>query len=106
MTDFFYQRDAKQLPDDPWIREIYATEYNCSWQLSEENKCQATKSNQPLMEFSIPQTFEVRKYIRMYDVAYLYAKGIDKTLKNELYQLELETKHNYVVVSKKILFQI
>ena len=26
MTDFFYQRDAKRLPQDPWIREICANE--------------------------------------------------------------------------------
>ena len=84
MTDFFYQRDAKLVPEDPWIREIYANENNCSWESSEETECQAMESYQPLMEFSIPQTLEVRKYIRMYDVAYLYAKGIDKTLKKGL----------------------
>ena len=83
ITDFFYQRDARILPEDPWIRKIYAKKYNCPWKLSEDNNCQAIEPNQPLMEFFIPQTFEVRKYIRMYDVAFLYAKGIDKTLRNE-----------------------
>ena len=83
MTEFFYQRDAKFLADDPWICEIYANKYNCSSKLSEQNNCHTIEPNQPLMEFLIPQTFEVRKYIRMYDVAFLYAKGIDKTIKNE-----------------------
>ena len=92
MTDFFYQRDAKMLPEDPWIREIYADENNCSWQLSGVTKCQTLESNQPLMEFSIPQTFEVRKYIRMYDVAYLYVKEIDKTIRNECKSIAIKDK--------------
>ena len=83
MTDFFFQRDAKMLPGDPWIRKIYADEYNCSWDLSEENNCHTIEPVKPLMKFSIPPTRAVRKYIRMYDVAYLYAKGIDKALNNE-----------------------
>ena len=93
ISDFFYQRDAKILQEDPWIREIYAKEYNCSWELSEENKCQATESNQPLVEFSIPQTFEVRKYIRMYDVVYLYVKGVDKALRNECKSIGVRDKN-------------
>ena len=51
ITDFFYQRDAKMLPEDPWIRELYAYENDCSWKLSEETKCQATEPKQPLMKF-------------------------------------------------------
>ena len=61
MTDFFDQRDAKLVPEDPWIREIYANENNCSWKSSEETECQAMESYQPLMEFSIPQNFGSQK---------------------------------------------
>ena len=83
MTDFFYQRDAKLLPEDPSIREIYADKHNCSWNLSSEDNCHGYESDQALMKFSISHGAAERKYIRMYDVAYLYAKGIDKTIQND-----------------------
>ena len=92
MTDFFYQRDAKLLPDDPWIREIYADEYDCSWELSEENNCHMITPNKPSFELSFPRTGRARQFVRMYDVAYLYAKGIDKTLNNECKSVPVRDK--------------
>ena len=91
MTDFFYQRDAKMLPEDPWIREIFSENYNCSWKLSAQNNCNAVDPIQP-MDFYIDQTFRVRKFVRMYDVAYLYAKGIAKTIENECQLVTIENK--------------
>ena len=92
MTDFFYQRDAKMLSKDPWIRAIYADEYNCSWELLAKNSCHITEPNQPSLEFVYEGTYEVNKYIRMYDVAYLYAQGIDKTIKNECKSVSLRAQ--------------
>ena len=92
MTDFFYGRDAKMLPEDPWIREIYANKYNCSWKPREENNCHSVESDHPLMEFSIPRRYQERKLFRMYDVAYLYAKGIDKTIQNDCKSVLVEDK--------------
>ena len=81
MSDFFHQRDAKMLSRDPWIREIFADEYNCSWKLSQENNCHTTEPKQPPLPYIFDE--EMTNVFRMYDVAYLYAKGIDKTIKNE-----------------------
>ena len=83
----FHQRDAKLLPEDPWIRNIYADKHNCSWNISKTaNTCDSTKSKEPVMDFIIPQTYidQDRKYIRAYDVAYLYAKGINKNHSKKL----------------------
>ena len=93
MTDFFYQRDAKVLPEDPWIREIYADEYNCSWKSSEQNNCNAVEPRQAI-QFFISQEYATRKFIRIYDVVYLYAKGIDKTLRNECKSVTNENKNH------------
>ena len=88
MEDFFYQRDAKLLPEDPWICKIFADKHNCSWNISEtHNTCNVIESDEPVMEFLIPQTYADRKYVRAYDIIYLYAKGIDKTIrKNYKYE--------------------
>ena len=94
MEEFFYERDAKLLPEDPWIRRIYADKHNCSWISSEtENICDSIESDQPLMDFTVPQTPEVRKYIRAYDVAHLYAKGIDKTIHNNCKYVSVEDRN-------------
>ena len=93
MEEFFYQRDAKLFPEDPWIRNIYADKHNCSWDFSEtENSCNSIESDQQVMDFSIPQTFEDRRYIRVYDVVHLYAKGIDKTIQTNCQYISLEDK--------------
>ena len=79
MTDFFHQRDAKMLPEDPWIREIFADEYNCSWKLSQENNCHTKEPKQPPLPYVFDEV--MTNVFRIYDVAYLYARGIDKTIK-------------------------
>ena len=91
MTDFFYDRDAEMFPGDPWIREIFSEKYNCSWKLSTPSTCNAVDPIQP-MDLYIDQTFLVRKFVRMYDVAFLYAKGIDKTLDNECKAVPVRNK--------------
>ena len=64
MTDFFYQRDARMLPGDPWIREIFADEYDCSWEVSAKNNCNVVQPKQEI-PFSIPQEYATRKFIRI-----------------------------------------
>ena len=91
MTDFFHQRDAQMFPGDPWIHEIFSEKYNCSWKLSAQNNCNVVNTIQP-MDFYIDRTFLVRKFVRMYDVVYLYAKGIAKTIENECHLVTIENK--------------
>ena len=102
MTDFFYQRDAKILPEDPWIREIYADEYDCTWEVSSQNNCNIVQPKQAI-PFSIPQEYATRKFIRIYDVVYLYAKGMDKTLENECQSVTIENKKQLRICVKENL---
>ena len=46
----------------------------------------------PVMEFSIPQSFQDRRYVRVYDVVHLYAKGIDKTIQKNCKYISREDK--------------
>ena len=93
VENYFYQRDPKVLPEDPWLRRLFAEKNQCSWNPREDEvDCYDVEDDEPLIEFSMPFNPTNRKHFRQYDVVFLYAKGIEKAIQNDCSTIPIEDK--------------
>ncbi len=85
MEDCLKRRKPTLNPEDPWLKEIYAESYNCSWN-DDENELEQPCSifeNAPFPDDNYQITNLHPKLTRLYDIVNILALAMDKVMRTE-----------------------